>query len=163
MSRQSIRTGRTVVVVRYRAGVRTCRCMPGSWVVSTGGTWGRDSKGGVGLQGAGCRVQGAGCRRCECRREGQVQVQQGAAGCSRVRKKCGRCRRRGDKQGCRGDLARVPACDNVPSALVDHTCVWLPGWNQGARERYAGTRAKDVRMHSSLPYHELQTWLATQS
>lgn len=47
----------------------------------TGGTWGRDSKGGVGLQGgcAGCRVQ-------EVRR----QVQQGAEG-------CGRCKGRGDK------------------------------------------------------------------
>lgn len=31
------------------------------------------------------------------------------------------------------------------------------------RERYAGTRAEHVRMHSSLPYRELQTWLATHS
>lgn len=78
-------------------------------------------------------------------------------------KKCGRCRaRRGGQASRRDDLARVPACDNVPSALVDHTCVWLSGWISEARERYAGTRAKHVRMHGSLPYRELQTWLATQ-
>lgn len=105
----------------------------------------------------GCRLQGAGI--ASARREGQVQ--QGAGG--RVRKKCGRCRaRRGGQAGCRDDLARVPACDNVPSALVDHTCVWLSGWISEARERYAGTWAKHVRMHGSLPYRELQTWLATQ-
>lgn len=120
MSRQSIHTGRCCRSAVPCWTPDLYRCMPGSWVVSTGGTWGRDSRGGVGLQG-GCRVQGAGIAtagaRARCSRK-----QQGAE------EGCGRCRGRGDKQGCRDDLARGPACDNVPSALVDHTCVWLSGW-----------------------------------
>lgn len=141
MSRQSIRTGRTVVVVRYRAGVRTCRCMPGSWVVSTGGTWGRDSKGGVGLQGAGCRVQGAGCRRCECRREGQVQVQQGAAG-------CGRSVAGADAEG----TSKVAGVTSRESRLA---IMFLPLWSttpasgcpDGIREPGNGTRVQGRRTY----------------
>jgi hypothetical protein len=36
----------------------------------------------------------------------------------------------------------LQACDNVPSALVDDTSVWLSGWRveERAGERYAGTR-----------------------
>ena len=139
---KSIHNGRTVSVLRYRAGLHACRCMPGSWVVSTGGTWGRDSVGGVGLQGAGSR--------CRCRvysevrghrREGQVL--QGAAGAGQGAEECGRCRGREAREGrtmCRDYLARVPACDNVPSALVDHTFVWL------SKEHGSGTRVQGRHM-----------------
>lgn len=118
----------------YRAVLyMACRCMPGSWVVLTGVTWGRDSKGGRWV--AGCRVQaqGAGCRVQKVRVQARGgQVQQVALQQVRVQGQTD-CRLQTDRQTdrrtetgrCKDDLAKVPACDNIPSALVNHTCVWF--------------------------------------